>query len=262
MRPKLSIIIPCYNSEATLEATLDSVSKQEFTLWEAILVNDGSKDNLEDIALDWVNKDKRFRYYKKDNGGLGTARNYGITKALGEYILPLDSDNTIKPDFAEQAIHLLQVNPKIGVVYGNAEYFGERTGTWKVGVFDKFRMLKHNYIDACAIIKKDVFDSVGLYDTEIPFQGHEDWEFWLRVMQSKYEFFYLNKITFNYRVTGDSMIKSFDGNMLKANLSYIKTKHAEYYFETYNQLFLKHKQLKKQIKNMSLFQFLKNRFNE
>lgn len=80
MSTKLSIIIPCYNSESTLETTLKSVLNQEFQEWEAIMVNDGSPDNLEAIALKYVQKDTRFIYFKKENGGLGSARNYGIKK--------------------------------------------------------------------------------------------------------------------------------------------------------------------------------------
>ena len=67
MQPKVSIIIPCYNSESTLNETLQSVFDQKYEAWEAIMVNDGSPDNLETIALNWVEKDDRFKYYKKTN---------------------------------------------------------------------------------------------------------------------------------------------------------------------------------------------------
>ena len=112
MNPILSIIIPCYNSQNTLEETLMSVLEQDFQNWEAILINDGSPDNLEDIALKWVEKDARFKYFKKENGGLGSARNYGINKAKGNYILPLDSDNTIGKSFAQRAITIFEENEK------------------------------------------------------------------------------------------------------------------------------------------------------
>ncbi|HBY69944.1 MAG TPA: glycosyl transferase family 2, partial [Flavobacteriaceae bacterium] len=117
----LSIIIPCYNSEATLEETLISVVGQDYDCWEAILVNDGSPDCLEKIALAWKEKDSRIHYYKKKNGGLGSARNYGIEKAKGKYILPLDSDNKVRSTFAKDAISILKNKEHIGVVYGNAE---------------------------------------------------------------------------------------------------------------------------------------------
>src|SRR5690554_1163693 len=169
MDPKVSIIIPCYNSEATLEETLNSVKAQEFEDWEAIIVNDGSPDNLEVIALDWVAKDSRFKYFKKENEGLGRTRNYGIEKARGLYILPLDSDNKVASAFIGKAVEILDSEAEIGVVHGDAMYFGEKKGRWKVAPFDFERMLLSNYIDACAVYRKSLWEQVGGYDVQMPY---------------------------------------------------------------------------------------------
>ena len=115
MTPQLSIIIPCYNSENTLKGTLISVFEQDFQDWEAIIINDGSTDSTEKIAIDWVEKDKRFKCFSKPNEGLGKTRNFGITNALGEYILPLDSDNLIEKSFATKAIEVLESNVDIAL---------------------------------------------------------------------------------------------------------------------------------------------------
>ena len=262
MKPLLSIIIPCYNSESTLEETLISVLAQDFDDWEALIVNDGSPDKLEAIALAWVAKDARFKYFKKENGGLGSARNFGIQRSLGVYILPLDSDNLIRPYFFKKALNFFEQNDDLGVIYGNSQYFGERNITKKVGDFDKFKLLYQNYIDACALIKKKVFDNVGLYDTNLPFQGHEDWEFWIRVMVSKHEFFYLNETTFDYRVTKTSMIKSFNNNMLSANFTYVRKKHFQEYLDGFDALFLENKNLKQKKKPKSLLDRIKNKLRE
>ena len=80
MNPIISIIIPCYNSEATLVSTLNSVIEQKFQDWEALIINDGSTDYTEKIALEWVNTDNRFKYFSKKNEGLGKTRNFGINK--------------------------------------------------------------------------------------------------------------------------------------------------------------------------------------
>lgn len=237
MTSKISIIIPCYNSEETLDETLVSVYKQHCDNWEAIIVNDGSPDNLEAIAQAWVKKDNRFKYYKKENGGLGSARNFGIAKSTGDYILPLDSDNMVRPDFANKALMAFDANPTIGVVYGDAMYFGEKTGKWIVGEFNKFRLLNSNYIDACAIIRKRIFDKVGGYDENMPYQGLEDWEFWLKVLQTDFEFYYLNKITFDYRVSSNSMIRSLKGDKKRLVVNYLKNKHSKMYISEYSKLF-------------------------
>ncbi|GGG53152.1 glycosyltransferase family 2 protein [Bizionia arctica] len=247
MNSILSIIIPCFNSEATLEATLYSVLNQNYNDWEAIIVNDGSPDNLETIALNWTKKDERFKYYKKNNGGLGSARNFGIEKATGSYILPLDSDNKVRPEFAKEAVAIMDAQKEVGVVYGNSMYFGEKDGLWNVGAFDEYKILRSNYIDACAVVRKSLFDSIGGYEEDLPHQGHEDWDFWLSVMKTEYRFHYLKEVTFDYRVSNNSMIKSFDKEMLEKNINFIKRKHYELYLKAYPNLFNENTRLKKQL---------------
>lgn len=247
MNIKVSIIIPCYNSQQTLEDTLQSVLKQNFEQWEAIIVNDGSTDGTETIALKWVKKDNRFRYYKKNNGGLGSARNHALEKALGTYILPLDSDNKIRPDFLLEAIDVFKSNSNIGVVYGDAMFFGDKNHRWEVGDFDKNKMLNHNYIDACAVVRKTIYDDIGGYEVALPYQGHEDWDFWLRVMKTNYKFHYLKKVSFDYRVSHASMIKSFSDEMMQENINYIKQKHYDLYVGAYQRLLHENTRLKQEL---------------
>ena len=229
----LSVIIPCYNSKATLEATLKSVLDQDFDDWEAIIINDGSTDRTEEIALKWVKKDCRFKYYSKLNEGLGKTRNFGIDKANGTYILPLDSDNLVEKGFAKNAIKTFTSNADIGVVYGHAECFGERTGIWKVDEYQLEKMLIHNYIDACAIYKKEIWEKVGGYDENMPYQGHEDWDFWIALGLLHTKFYHLKEVTFKYYVSKSSMIRSFSENMLKENQDYIVKKYSEEYHAQY-----------------------------
>jgi len=94
-KPLVSIIIPCYNQSQYLPETLDSVLAQKYTNWECIIINDGSTDNTDEIALSYCKTDDRFHYFKKLNGGVSSARNYGIQFACGEYIQFLDSDDLL-----------------------------------------------------------------------------------------------------------------------------------------------------------------------
>lgn len=233
MNPILSIIIPCYNSESTLESTLESVISQDFQDWEAIIINDGSTDRTEDIALKWVEKDKRFQYFAKPNEGLGKTRNFGIAHSNGIYILPLDSDNQLIQDFTKGAITILENNQDVGVVHGDAEYFGERNGLWKVAEYDFNKILAGNYIDACAIFRKKEWVDTGGYDENMPYQGHEDWEFWIALGILNIKFHHLNKITFKYFVSKDSMIRSFTVKMMNMNIDYLFKKYSQYYQKSY-----------------------------
>ena len=227
MKNLVSIIIPCFNSENTLQETLISVLNQSYTYWEAIIINDGSEDETESIALKYLKKDQRVKYFKKDNGGLGSARNLGLSKSNGRFILPLDSDNKIRKNFIDKSISILLNKKEVGVVYGDALFFGDKTGLWKVGEFSRDRLIFGNYIDACAIYRKDLIDKIGCYSEDLPFQGHEDWDFWLKVLKTNYSFFYLEEITFDYRVSANSMIHKFSQEMTLANYWHIRNKHSD-----------------------------------
>lgn len=95
--PKISIIIPVYNTGEYVERCFNSVKNQTMKDFEIIVVNDGSIDNSESIINEYIqnNKDVIIKYYKKENGGLSSARNFGISKATGNYIMLLDSDDYI-----------------------------------------------------------------------------------------------------------------------------------------------------------------------
>lgn len=237
MNPILSIIIPCYNSEATLETTLQSVINQNFQNWEAIIINDGSSDNTENIALKWVAKDHRFKYFAKQNEGLGKTRNYGIARSSGLFVLPLDSDNQLIKDFSEHAIEVFEKNKEIGVIYGDAEYFGERIGLWTVKEYEFKKLLAGNYIDACAIYRKENWVEVGGYDENMPHQGHEDWELWIAFGVLNVKFYHLNKITFKYFVSKHSMIRSFSDSMEQLNKDYIFEKYSKHYQKYYGDIY-------------------------
>lgn len=112
---KVSVIIPVYNVEEYLPKCLDSVLNQTLEDIEIIVVNDGSPDNSEKIIKEYKKKDKRIVYYKKENGGLGSARNYGLSKANGEYIYYLDSDDYIDKEMLE-TLYNEAINKKLDVV--------------------------------------------------------------------------------------------------------------------------------------------------
>ena len=100
--PMISIIVPIYNVEKYLKCCLDSVLAQTFQAWEAVLVDDGSKDACGKICDDYAAMDSRFRVIHKENGGLTSARNAGLSVAQGDWIMHLDGDDWIAPDMLQQ----------------------------------------------------------------------------------------------------------------------------------------------------------------
>ncbi len=102
MTPKVSVVIPVYNVEAELPRCLDSVAGQTLREIEIVCVDDGSPDHSLEIMQEYAARDARFRVISQSNKGLGGARNTGAAAATGEYVLFVDSDDWIDPDYCER----------------------------------------------------------------------------------------------------------------------------------------------------------------
>ncbi len=116
---KISLIIPVYNVEDYLGRCLDSVEKQTYKDAEVIIINDGSTDNSYKIIEEYVSRNDNFTCYTIENSGLGGARNYGMERAKGEYIVFLDSDDYIAYDCLEKLIAAAENNDSDIVVCNN-----------------------------------------------------------------------------------------------------------------------------------------------
>jgi len=104
MQNKISIIVPVYNTAKYLPDCLDSIINQTYRNLEIILVNDGSTDNSPTIIKQYAEKDNRIIVINQENSGQSVARNVGITKATGDYISFIDSDDKIKPNFIKELL--------------------------------------------------------------------------------------------------------------------------------------------------------------
>lgn len=99
---KISIIIPCYNAEDTIKKCLDSIICQTIKPYEVIIIDDGSTDNTTKICKEYItNEYNNFKYYRKQNGGVSSARNMGIDRAKGDYLAFIDADDTIDEKYIE-----------------------------------------------------------------------------------------------------------------------------------------------------------------
>ena len=112
----ISIIIPCYNQGAYLQEAIDSVKLQTYTDWEIIIVDDGSNDEGTLQELKYF-KEIGIIVIETQNKGVSAARNKGIEVANGEFILPLDADDKIAPQYLEQAIRIMHEKAEVKLVY-------------------------------------------------------------------------------------------------------------------------------------------------
>jgi len=244
--PAVSVVIPCYNQgEFILEAIASVQRCPEFgddphdRRYEIVIVNDVSTDPLTIKVLDYLRSKGLNVIDRPVNGGLSAARNTGIENARGRYILPLDADNRIEPDYITRAIAILDANPAIGVVYSDVRYIGDKTGTLEVPDFDINRLCIGNYIDACAVIRRELWQDCGGYDTQIPDRlGYEDWDLWLTAAAKGWKFHHEPQVLFDYRVRADSMVA---GCNLPENrqrlMHYFCAKHIDLYATNFADIF-------------------------
>lgn len=237
--PVISVIIPCYNSGAFIREAIESVEiHPDKSIYEIVIINDGTTDTYTLKILNELKKEG-YTIIHQPNQGPASARNTGIRLAKGKYILLLDSDNRIRPAYIDKGIEIMNANEEVGVVYGNAHFFGDKEGiSFKPRAFDMMSMLIQNYIDNCAVIRKLVWDELGGFDEDRVLIGHEDWDFWIRVGASRWKFFYIDEILFDYRLRKDSLINQAAQHE-KASImqAYIFKKYSTLYFDYYRKLY-------------------------
>jgi len=252
---RLSIIIPCFNDGQFIKEALASVEACPDPIYEIIIVNDDSTDPLTCQVLNEL-KSNGYRVIDQINQGPAGARNTGIRMAVGEYILPLDSDNRIRPSYIYKGIEVLDRFPDVAVVYGDVELFGEETGVRQVPDFNLSWLVNYNYIDTCAVFRKSVWEECGSYDDKIPYIGFEDWDLWLSIAKKGHKFHHLPEVLFDYRVRPISVSTSSRGEE-KAKLicRYIASKHAALFPKEYRSYF---KPYRGWLKIWNMFQTLLN----
>jgi glycosyltransferase involved in cell wall biosynthesis len=205
-QPLVSVVIPCYNQGDYVEETIDSVLQSDYKNLEIVLVNDGSTDITTQKIIKQMEIKPKIRVYNKTNGGLSSARNFGLKKANGDFILFLDSDDKISPLFISKGINSLLQNNQYAYVYSLVQLFGDRSNVWNTLPYDFEYLLFRNYIPAAIIIRKTVCFEVNGYDETLK-QGYEDWEFVIRLGGEGYKGLHINEILFYYRKHEGSMLK-------------------------------------------------------
>ena len=211
----VSVVIPCYNHSKYLPDALNSILNQTHKNWECLIINDGSIDKTEFVSKKWCLKDKRIKYYYKENGGLCSARNYGFKESKGVYVVTLDADDTFENSFIEEALRAMIKNKGIGIVSCWGYRFIENRK------FDLFKprgktvndYLFQNASLASAMYLKKCWLQVGGYDENMK-NGYEDWEFNLNICKNGWNTYIIQKPLFNYRRHKVSMlnqaIKNYD----------------------------------------------------
>jgi peptidoglycan/xylan/chitin deacetylase (PgdA/CDA1 family)/glycosyltransferase involved in cell wall biosynthesis len=204
----ISVIIPAHNAQATLGVTLNSVLLQTHTVWEAVIVNDGSTDGTQVLAEAWANRDPRFHVLHQKNSGVSGARNNGLREARYPFVCFLDSDDHIDPTHLERMIGMLMADRRLDAVHCGWQrilpsglYGPPRLAADHEDLFDYFAFQCCFPIHAC-VLRRDLAVAVGGFDSTLI--TCEDWDFFQRVARTGAHFGRVPEILAFYQVRANS----------------------------------------------------------
>jgi glycosyltransferase involved in cell wall biosynthesis len=207
---KISVITPCYNGAAYLRDTIESVLNQTFPPFEYLIVNDGSTDNSLEIAASFAD---RVSIVSKPNGGLCSARNFGLERTSGDYILFLDADDLLYPQALEQLARGA-LNSPASIQMMGATYFRDTPRNavrTRMPDFEQFlpEILVRNLVPPlCWLVPREVANRVGYFDTGLRYL--EDWDYWVRAALAGAALHNCHFVGALYRVHAASMTRTAD----------------------------------------------------
>lgn len=228
----ISIIIPIYNVENYLRQCLDSIVSQTYQNFECLLINDGSPDNSAEICREYVDKDPRFRYFEKENGGVSSARNLGIEHSKGEYITFIDSDDWVDSDYLE-VLYTTLLEEGADITVSTYKQFNINDGCFYIHSFqrgyekkiftgreliDNLQLLSsfdHSYGSVCGKLVKSVRVETIRFNEETTLG--EDMEFWYKLFLISDKVVYINKDTYIYRTSKDEY-KHFELKKIRSDI--------------------------------------------
>lgn len=171
----ISIIIPVYNRKDALRETLQSLMQQNYDALEIIVVDDGSREDIETLVTEMTRLCPfSLQYIRQDNQGAPAARNHGFRISQGDYVLFLDADVRVEPDMLRRMVQVLDTHLEVSYAYCHF-YFGQKK--MYAHAFDADALRKRNYISTMSVIRRDDFP--GFDEALTRFQ---DWDLWLTML--------------------------------------------------------------------------------
>jgi glycosyltransferase involved in cell wall biosynthesis len=182
-RPRVSIVIPCYNGARFLPEAIESCLRQTMRSLEIIVVDDASPDNCAEIAERYAQSDSRITVIRRpQNGGVAEAFNTGFRIARGDIFTRLAQDDVFFDDALHRLAEALESHPKTGLVYGDSigiNEHGKLSSRVSATLEPESALLFGNRIGLCVAWRRQVWDSIGGFNSE--FDAAEDYEYWIRV---------------------------------------------------------------------------------
>lgn len=180
---RVSVVIPCFNYGRYLAEAVESVLAQTERDLEVIIVDDGSTDDSRAVAQSLIDAhpEASIELITQPNcGSPGQTRNVGIEAARGEYVVCLDADDRLHPEYLARCAAALDAHADAAIAYGDVQMFGDADTLHVPPEWDTRVQLDCNFLDVVSMFRRSVWAEIGGYDTHI---GYEDWDFWIAVIE-------------------------------------------------------------------------------
>lgn len=228
MNEKVSVVIPVYNTVRFLAATLDSIWNQTYKDYEVIIADNASFNPEVSLFLNSLDKHKPLRVMRLEENNVSTARNEAVRLSNGKYILALDSDDTLHPDFLAKSVAEFRRDPEVKAVRTGVRLFGLRRGKLDLGPYRYEILLSRNAFVVTTLVLREDFVKCGGFDPDFV-EGFEDWEFWLRYLGPGAKVVDIPDLLFNYRIRKSSRNHQMTLDQLRKARKMVWEKHRDLY---------------------------------
>lgn len=223
---KVSVVVPYFNLGAYIDATISSINNSTYSNIEIIIVNDGSTDRASVDKLKEYDEQKNIHVVNTENRGLAQARNTGAAFASGTYLLFLDADDLVEPEFITKGVNVLQHYDNVHFVTTWLFYFDGAQGGWPCFNPEPPYLLVHNMVSCSILVLRSSFLRHGKNDSNLVY-GMEDWDMVLGLVANGCYGVVLPEQLIGYRVRRDSMTRKFNRSKKLFSFKYITEKYHE-----------------------------------
>lgn len=202
-KPLVSVMIPYYNCKPYIAETLASVAAQTYPNLEIIIIDDGSTPEHAGYLHAHLADKPHIRHSRQENRGVAAARNHAARLASGIYFLFLDADDVILPTYIEKAVAALQSRPDCKLVYPQAEFFDAQSGPWEIPEYlNLHSLLLGNKFPSISMHRAADYHALDGFDESL--STHEDWDYWIRLLQNGGGVYRIPEVLFRYRKRRDN----------------------------------------------------------
>ena len=220
--PLVSVIMPAYNAEEYISQAIESVLAQSYSNFELIIINDGSTDNTEQIIHSF--NDQRIRYFKQSNQGLAATHNFGIKQSRGEFVIKLDADDMMTPDFIARHLQEFEEHPEAHLIYCDDCLVDKNGEMIKVMEYPEYSDRKslirdlfrsgYTIVPFRTCIRKSIFDKLGYFDETLAVG--EDYDMMRRFVKLDMKIHHLNNSLYLRRMGFDSLSRNYTAQKVES----------------------------------------------